>query len=95
MKLGREQGLCYNCDEKYKLRHLCKSQQLYILIADDELVPTPPTLQDDTTPLVDSDLEISINALTGQVGVNTIRITETIKKKKVLILIDSGSTQLY
>lgn len=95
MKAHREQGLCYNCNEKYKPGHLCKSQHLYMLIVDPEDPPTVPPIAEEEIELIESDMEIFINALTGQTGINTIRILGTIKKKQITILIDSSSTQLY
>ena len=43
----------------------------------------------------EDNLEISINALTGNVGHNTIRIQGTIKGRTVSELIDSGSTHSF
>jgi hypothetical protein len=30
-------GLCYNCDEKYFLRHKCKEQNIFMAISEDVL----------------------------------------------------------
>ncbi|KAL4347374.1 hypothetical protein GQ457_17G020990 [Hibiscus cannabinus] len=43
----------------------------------------------------ETELEISINALTGNVGHNTLRIQGTINGKTLHILIDSGSTHNF
>lgn len=45
--------------------------------------------------LLEFGMEILVNALTGQVNLHIIRIISTIKKKKVTILIDSGSTYSF
>ena len=31
MQARREKGLCYNCDERFRLGHRCKKQQLFVL----------------------------------------------------------------
>ena len=43
----------------------------------------------------EGDLQISINALTGSVSYRTMRVQGFVKKKKVVILIDIGSTHNF
>jgi hypothetical protein len=38
MRERREEGLCYNCDEKWNLAHKCKISKLYMLQGD-EILP--------------------------------------------------------
>lgn len=66
-----------------------------MLVDEEEDNPPTPSTTDETTPVLDSDMEISINALTGQLGIHTIRILKTIKCTNVVILIDSGSTHSF
>ncbi|XP_026430271.1 uncharacterized protein LOC113326818 isoform X1 [Papaver somniferum] len=70
----RAQGLCYNCDDKYTPDHRCKPQRLFMTLTDDETENTEPPPFDDasTDSLVESDMEISLHALTGTMSACTI-----------------------
>ncbi|XP_026433073.1 uncharacterized protein LOC113330481 [Papaver somniferum] len=97
MSKRRAQGLCFNCDEKYQLGHTCKSQQLFMMVADHEagdMEPSPPQAPSEDQ-LVDSDIEISLHALTGSVNPDTIRIPGFIKKRAITVLEDTGSTHSF
>jgi hypothetical protein len=95
-------GLCYNCDEKYFPVHKCKEQNTFMAISEDiseEDVETPLVSESlentDITPSSDPpEVEpvISINALTGFSAPQTLRLISYIKHRKVIILVDSGST---
>ncbi|XP_026433888.1 uncharacterized protein LOC113331395 [Papaver somniferum] len=98
MTVRREKGLCYNCDVVYTPGHICKRQQLFMVQVEkpesseeaeeevfEETVESP----------VESDMDISLHALTGAVAGDTIRIPGTIKRHKVSILIDTGSTHSF
>jgi hypothetical protein len=97
--------LFYNCDEKYFLGHKCKEHKLFMGISEDlsdEGVEAPsvvdlPKPNDITLP---SDLPkvepiISLNALVVFSTPQTIKIIGYIKHRKVIILIDSGSTHNF
>ncbi|XP_026378796.1 uncharacterized protein LOC113273262 [Papaver somniferum] len=49
----------------------------------------------DEEPALESDMEISLHSLTGNVSGDTIRIPGFIKKKDISILIDTGSTHRF
>ncbi|XP_026410370.1 uncharacterized protein LOC113305564 [Papaver somniferum] len=63
MKVRRDNGLCYNYDEFYKKGHICKTPQLFMLIASEETgMVTPTTIRvpgciqsHDTFVLIDTD----------------------------------------
>jgi hypothetical protein len=98
-------GLCYNCDDKYFLGHKCKKQNIFMAISEDI------SEQDVETPLVSESLEItnitppsdppevepviSLNALTGFFAPQTLNLIGYIKHRKVIILVDSGSTHNF
>jgi hypothetical protein len=98
-------GLCYNCDDKYFLGHKCKEQKLFMAISEDiseEDVETPLVSESpettDITPLSDPpevELVISLNALTGFSAPQTLKLIGYIKHRKVIILVDSGSTHNF
>jgi hypothetical protein len=98
-------GLCYNCDDKYFLGHKCKEQNLFMAISEDiseEDVETPFVSKSpestDITPTSDPpevELFISLNALTGFSTPQTLKLIGYIKHRKVIILVDSGSTHNF
>ena len=92
--------LCYNCDEKYFSGHKCKEQKLFMAISEDvpeEDVTIPlveyPSLPDATQEPVDP--LISFHALTGFSAPQTLKLIGYIKHRKVIILVDSGSTHNF
>jgi hypothetical protein len=98
-------GLCYNCDDKYFLGHKCKEQNLFMAISEDiseEDVETPlvfesPEITDITPPSdpLEVELIISLNALTSFSAPQTLKLIGYIKHRKVIILVDSGSTHNF
>ncbi|KAF9662444.1 hypothetical protein SADUNF_Sadunf18G0053900 [Salix dunnii] len=87
----RAKGLCFNCDEIYNRGHQCK--RLFWLDGVEESVQGELEDHDnceDDTP------EISLHAIIGEAsGGNTMRVHGTIKRKRILFLIDSGSTHSF
>ncbi|GAV86743.1 Peptidase_A3 domain-containing protein [Cephalotus follicularis] len=98
LKTRRENGLCYNCEEKFHMGHECKPQfSLFIGEYDDEEedgeLPYYETAGiQSSKDVFDPALEISVNALSRQLGTNSLRLTCTHLKRSVLVLVDTGST---
>jgi hypothetical protein len=98
-------GLCYNCDEKYFPGHKCKEQNIFMAISEDvskedveaPLVSMSPEPIDITPPSDPLEVEpvISLNALTGFYAPQTLKLIGYIKHRKVIILVDSGSTHNF
>jgi hypothetical protein len=98
-------GLCYNCDDKYFPGHKCKEQNLFMSISEDvseedveaPLVSVSPKPTDITPPSNPPKVEpvISPNSLTGFSTPQTLKIIGYIKHRKVIILVDSGSTHNF
>jgi hypothetical protein len=98
-------GLCYNCDDKYFPGHKCKEQNIFMAISEgisEEDVETPlvsesPETTDITPPSDPPKVEptISLNALTGFSAPQTLKLIDYIKHRKVIILVDSGSTHNF
>jgi hypothetical protein len=98
-------GLCYNCDDKYFSGHKCKEQNLFMAISEDvseedveaPLVSVSPEPTDITPPSDPPEVElvISLNALTGFSAPQTLKLIGYIKHRKVIILVDSGSTHNF
>jgi hypothetical protein len=90
-------GLCYNCDDKYFLRHKCKEHKLFMDISEDVFdeevevsleVELPKT--DDPTPPFDPpkfEPPISLYALTGFSSPQTLKLIGYIKHRKFIILV--------
>jgi hypothetical protein len=98
-------GLFYNCDDKYFLGHKCKEKNLFMAISEyisEEDVETPlvsesPETIDITPPSDPPEVEpvISLNVLTGFSAPQTLKLIGYIKHRKVIILVDSGSTHNF
>jgi hypothetical protein len=98
-------GLCYNCYDKYFSGHKCKEKNLFMAISEDiseEDEETPsvsesPESTDITPPSDPPEVEpvISLNALTSFSTPQTLKLIGYIKHRKVIILVDSGSTHNF
>jgi hypothetical protein len=98
-------GLCYNCDDKYFPGHKCKEQNLFMALSedtqedDDDTSPIPESPEtSEINPPSDPPAEepiISLNALTGFSVPQTLKLISYIKHRKVIILVDSGSTHNF
>ncbi|XP_026420039.1 uncharacterized protein LOC113316020 [Papaver somniferum] len=99
MKVKIDKGLYYNCDEMYEQGHMCKTQQLFMLVAsaEESSLSVEETEEDagSPTPFIESTMEISLHALTGLVAQNTIRVPGKLNNKDILVLVDTGSTHSF
>ena len=95
-------GLCYNCDDKHFPGNKCKEKNILMAISQDVLeedveaplvsVSPEPT---NITPSSDRpkvELVISINYLTGFSAPQTLKLIGYINHRKLIILVDSGSS---
>jgi hypothetical protein len=90
MQSRREAGPCFNCDEKFTPGHRCK--RLFWLCA-------PSADDDETDPpnAEDGDSGISLYAMAGVrlPGSETMQLHITINGKRLVALLDSGSTHNF
>ncbi|GMI86644.1 hypothetical protein HRI_002333700 [Hibiscus trionum] len=98
----RTNNLCFKCGDKFSPGHQCKVKQLNVMEEEDDQGEEDAvqeacegTCQEITGMNTEGELEISINALTGNIGHSTLRIQGTIKGKPLNILVDSGSTHSF
>jgi len=95
----QEQGLCFNCNEKFCRGHQCASK-IFLLIVDEEHDSALDT------PFLDSTIKhmgttnsiqmhISVPTLSGHLVLETLRVLGLIDNYHVTILIDGGSTQSF
>lgn len=86
----REKGLCFNCDEKFVPGHKCKVKQTFLIEpveSDDEQELENPTEAEFT--------EISISVMADVHGPQTLRMGSRIKGRRIIVLIDNGSTHNF
>ncbi|XP_039019648.1 uncharacterized protein LOC120151187 [Hibiscus syriacus] len=93
----RQNNMCFKCGEKFVPGHQCKAKQLNMMIEEDIILPsdTLPTDSEQQVIQEEESLEISMNAITGCIGHNTLRIQGSILGKLMNILIESGSTHSF
>lgn len=100
MAVGREKGLCYNCDDKWGPTHKCKAR-FFLFIADDDDEQAPPEhpppylIEHTSLPTDPTNAQISLNALSSSPAPETFRIYGQIGNSQVTILIDGGSTHNF
>jgi hypothetical protein len=97
--------LFYNCDDKYFLGHKCKEKKLFMAISEDiseedieiPLVYKSPETLDIIPPSNPPEVEpfISFNALTSFSTPQTLKQIGYIKNRKVIIVVDSGSSHNF
>jgi DNA-directed RNA polymerase subunit N (RpoN/RPB10) len=78
----RKKGECYFCLEKFSLDHKCASKGVFLM----ELEET------DGPEAVVDELGVSLHALTGLCGANTMQLMIHIDDKQLQALVDSSST---
>jgi hypothetical protein len=98
-------GLFYNCDEKTFLWHKCKEQKLFMAISEDvpeedvtvHLVKEPslPDATQEPTDPPEVDPLISFHSFTGFSAPQTFKLIGYITNRKVIILVDNGSTHNF
>lgn len=100
----KKKGLCFHCNEKFTPGHDCRKKKLFVIMGD-ESEATEDTSEDlaviwEADNVVENqeqepDAGISIHAISGSKGTNTIKIQGKIKNRPISILIDSGSTHNF
>eukprot|EP00253_Pinus_taeda_P030265 PITA_30265 len=97
----REKGLCYCCDRKYTKGHKFDEKKLFYIDCEEEeekeqeRSKEEDILQEQSLDKEEMNLTIYCNALARITTPQTIKIEGKIKKKKVIVLIDSGSTHNF
>jgi hypothetical protein len=94
----KAKGLCFNCDSKYSKGHKCGEKKLFYIDCEEEEEQEQEPSQDENVEDISSE-ELtpmkSCNALARISTPQTLKIEGYIKKKKVIVLIDSGSTHNF
>ncbi|XP_042498829.1 uncharacterized protein LOC122077099 [Macadamia integrifolia] len=97
MQNCREQGLCYNCNERFVSGHRCKTRQLFLLEYKEDATETE--LSTDYVEASDAQMlfnqDLSYHALTGHSSPSTLRFTDYVVGSPIQVLIDGGSTNNF
>jgi hypothetical protein len=94
----KEKGLCFNCDKKYSKGHKCGEKKLFYIDCEEEEEEEQEPSQDENVEAISSEEltpTISCNALDGISTPQMLKIEGYIKMKKVIVLINSGSTHNF
>eukprot|EP00253_Pinus_taeda_P008252 PITA_08252 len=97
----RAKGLCYSCVSKYTKGDKCAEKKLFYIDCEEEeekeqeRSKEEDILEEQSLDKEEMNSTICCNALAGITTPQTIKIEGKIKKKKVIVLIDSGSTHNF
>ena len=91
----RAKGFVFWCDEKFIPKHRCQNKKLYSLCVVKE---DGEGSEENGVTKLDHDTynpHISLNALKGMIGLNTLRVIDRVEKQPFFILVDFGSTHNF
>ncbi|XP_019163484.1 PREDICTED: uncharacterized protein LOC109159828 [Ipomoea nil] len=90
----REQKRCFRCFEPWQPGHKCSGPTFNIIegLENNELPSLVEAEEDGTIP---EEAEISLCAVVGGEGLNTIKLLGCIQRQPIVILVDSGSTHSF
>ncbi|CAA0810887.1 Polynucleotidyl transferase- ribonuclease H-like superfamily protein, partial [Striga hermonthica] len=91
------EGLCFKCEEKFTPSHQCKQAFVIEVANSDEEgseVEEEPH-QEDEVEVPDEEAEISMHAMAGIRGPRTMRLPAWVKDRRVMVLVDNGSSHNF
>jgi hypothetical protein len=96
----KAKSLCFNCDSKYSKGHKCGEKKLFYIDCEEEEEQEheqEPSQDENVESISSEELTptTSCNALAGINTPQSLKIEGSIKKKKVIVLIDSGNTHNF
>ncbi|KAK6150060.1 hypothetical protein DH2020_017585 [Rehmannia glutinosa] len=95
MAARREKGLCYNCDEAFTYGHRCKNRINYMIMTEEEELSYQHTSQEEglTAEVLEEEMEeiqMSLNVLSGEDGLTTMRLIGEVLKNEGCDMILGG-----
>ncbi|KAL4567338.1 hypothetical protein LXL04_022921 [Taraxacum kok-saghyz] len=89
----KDRGLCFKCDEKWKVGHQCKRKELSIILALDE----EDEVEEEPEPVIDDEpkTEVCLNSVLGIVKPKTLKLTGRIQQADVVVMVDPGATHNF
>ncbi|CAA0813637.1 Unknown protein, partial [Striga hermonthica] len=97
VKRRREKGLCFKCEERFTPGHQCK-QAFVIEVANPDEEGSEneeEPHQDIVVEGPDEEAEISMNAMAGIRGPRTMWLSAWVKDRKIVVLVDNGSSHNF
>jgi hypothetical protein len=99
MAYRRAKGMCYKCGLRWSQTHKCSTtvplhmvEELWQLVSPSDSVDEQQSLQDESN----QDLMVlSVNAVLSTEALETVILLATIFTKKVIMLVDSGSSSSF
>lgn len=89
-----EKGLCFRCDEKYHPSHRCNNRQIKVMITLEEEENEEAELKSDGLEAILEEKEMELTMQSSSVNAfhnpKTMKVFGKIRKRKVLVLLDSG-----
>ncbi|CAA0815832.1 Unknown protein, partial [Striga hermonthica] len=95
IKRRREKGLCFKCDEKFTLGHQCKQAFVIHVIGDEEPEIEEDWKQEVEIGVPEEEAEISMHAMAGTKGPKTMRLPACVKDRRIVVLVDNGSSHNF
>lgn len=91
--------LCYHCDEKWGLGHVCKKSKVYLLQMEgsnveeecSQLIESTIEVGQTSSNVDDDQIEVSLHALSGSISTNAMKLLGKMGSFVVEILVDLGS----
>ncbi|GAV63614.1 gag-asp_proteas domain-containing protein [Cephalotus follicularis] len=93
MEERRMKNLCFWCDEKFIQGQKCKNRQVYMMEV--EGITGEEGYEDCTSEDTALQPQVSLHALTGSIGQDTMQVVAVVGRKHLQVLIDSGSTHNF
>ncbi|XP_012827980.1 PREDICTED: uncharacterized protein LOC105949233 [Erythranthe guttata] len=91
----RKRGLCYNCDERYIPGHRCKKLFHIECIPSSDDEATAEEVEELTEGVAEECMQISFNAITGQITQTTLKVLGKHKGQPITILLDTGASHSF
>ena len=97
MRMKKEKGLCFRCDEKFSLGHRCKRRELNIIAIQEgedlsgEIDKVAEETEDENEQINTEIANLSLHSLVGFSSPKTIKIKGEIRNCEVVVLVDGGA----
>lgn len=91
----RQASLCYKCADRYVPRHQCKKQLLMLEGGEEKLAYDDVPREEELVAEEAKDGAISLHALRGLVNIRTITMEGMARNQKLMVLLNSGSTNSF
>lgn len=93
----KSKGLCYRCDEKWRVGHTCKRKELSVLIVAEDEEEEGDFVEASNEPVEDEPITagISLSSVVGIDNPRTMKLQGRIGGNKVIVMIDPGATHNF